>query len=284
MTKRLLYFFGFVLLTGLFSVIILTSVRGLAQDEMTPVPTHPDGPSVTANPDDWQAELDAMATTEADRASRSIFDYPSAYLVSEEAAQNDSVFPTDQIVDMTGAQVFHNWEDFAAANAYSPFEIVLLHHSMTDAVNREWASQAFRDEVMFMGLNVSIPQLGELVSIPCFTEPSQPVPEDLDWINMFGYLIDVENEDYYEAVKQSVLENCENTVDTGESAVMAAGFAVTTIPLMEPDMIEAIPEFLIAYTMRYGKPNRSIHESILPLPVQTMSAPTLEPSELRSGK
>lgn len=213
-----------------------------------------DGPDTTLSPEEQQRQMDALATLDAEIRSRSIFDYPTAYLITEAAAVNDEVFSEAVIVGLTGAQVFYASEDLTAAHSTRPFDIVILHESMKDAVDREWAAQAFRDEVIFMTLNIPIYQLAEIVGNPCFEVPDQPIPDQWDWMNAFGYSIDLEDPQYYELVKETLLTECHSDVDT-QGTMKSGGYRVTTMPLIKPEWIGTIPSILISYTHQYHKPN-----------------------------
>jgi hypothetical protein len=263
-----LWIFSSLVLLSLLSIASLLSFSPVqAQDGGTPTPTpeHPDGPSVTAAPGDLEREAEELATLQADHMSRSVFDYSIAYLIGEDAASNDPVLSEAIIGEMTGAQVFYDYDAFLAVNDQLPFEIVILHPSILDQLDQSWTAEAFRNGVIFMGLDVSIGQLASLFDIPCFWDTEQEIPENLQsvhWMNVLGYEITLEDESQLEGVKQELFTKC--TVE-GEKfgTSVQAGYHVTTMPTIQPEWINTIPDILTSYTAQYGLPNRRLQ---IPLP------------------
>lgn len=201
---------------------------------------------------------DSFATLDADLRSRDIADYPTAYLVSQEAAVNDKSFSEPKIVGLTSAQVFYTWDDFAASNAAQPFEILIVHDSMAEAVDREWAHQAFRDEIMIMGFNISLGRLAEMVGITCFKDKPLPdsIPPEWDWMYMIGYAVRVADPKDYDAHKQALIEDCKHN----NNGTNSTSYRTYSYPIIEPEFVDTLPNLLTAQTHTYGKPNRSLNE------------------------
>ncbi len=220
------------------------------------------GPSATLAPEEEERIQRGISDLEADLTSRSVLHYRIAYLIAADEAVRNEVFSEDVIVKLTGANVFHEYEEFAAVHSATPFEIVLLHTSMYDNIDREWGGSAFQNNVIFMGLDVSIGQLAELFGNNCFTDVEQTWPEEWHWVNVLGYQIDVENPDDYEAVKKELLTNC-GVGDDVSDQTFQVNYHVETLPLVKSEWIDTIPSMLTAWTYRYGLPNRT---ELIPLP------------------
>lgn len=249
-----------LLLTFVFVLMIAVQAASPATIAQTPTfyPTY--NATEQAQIDaEWQRIYDGSLTLDADLRSRNIVDYPTAYLVSEDAAANDKTFSEAKITALTSAQVFYNWDDFAASHTAQSFEILLVHESMADAVDREWAYQAFRDEVMIMGFNISLGRLAKMVGITCFKDKPLPdsIPPEWNWLYMIGYGVRVADPENYETYKQALIEDCEQHGNDGRNHTY---YKTISYPLVEPEHVDTLPNILTAHTYTYGKPNRSLNK------------------------
>lgn len=157
----LLFVLGFI-----FSTLILSA--------QTIPPPHPDGPDTHLSTEEYQAMMAPGMTQEAIIRGRDLRDYKIAYLV-DEASREGAIFSEQDIVQYTYAQVFYNWEEFEAVNKESPFEIVILHKSSLDFIDPDWAAAAYRNDIIFFGLNVLMPDFGELFNAPCMLKGDERV-------------------------------------------------------------------------------------------------------------
>lgn len=226
------------------------SLPGSESSEATP---DPNGPIVPASPEDEKRWADEQATLDADLTSRAMSDYAIAYLISADAAINDPTFSEQVIVDLTEAEVFYTWEAFAEVNEVQTFDIVLLDDSMFAAVDRDWAAHAYRNDVIFMGFGVTLPQFGELFDVPCLSKGARPVPDQWEYITVPGYVRNVKDAEYRDEVNKAIFEDCDQEYIINDTIV--GGFNVQVMPLIKAEWIGTIPAVLAAQTYEYGKPN-----------------------------
>lgn len=227
------------------------------------VTEHPDGPSVTFSPEEEAAILSGMMTLDADLTSRSIFDYTIAYWIAEgeTEAETDPLFSTEAVAAETGAQVFSDFEAFMEADAETPFEIIIVHPSfyeqMDTLVDKEWAVDAFRKGVLFVGLTVTIPQLGEIVQSECIPDFTyRELPEGWRIITVLGYHIQANDPAVYDTLKQRLLDDCETQILDGVTQTEAQ-FLTDHKVTMTAAGAKELPRLLIANTYYAGLPNRS---------------------------
>lgn len=208
-----------VLLGLIFSTLILSA-------QPTP-PPHPDGPDTSMSTEEYEAMIAPGLTQQAIIMGRDLRDYAIAYLVSEDSI-DDPIFPAENIAKHTTAQIFHDWETFAEAGSKIPFEIVIVHQTGLDFIDRDWAAQAFRDDVVFIGLNVYMADYGELLNSECLKgkvdDDEQRKSISKNWIITLGLSMRDRNAPERDTLVENLLQYC------GDGSQNVT-FAVTQTPI-----------------------------------------------------
>ncbi len=153
--------------------LMLAMAAGLgaqAENTPTPYPTRfvtpgPDGYPATISPHSRQPMVQPpLPTVDIRRAS--IFDFRVAYLIDEELPETD-LLSVSNVSRLTGAVAFDDWDEFLKQFEEIPFQIILVHDSMVDAVNLMWMHNAYRSSMMIVGINTGFQRYVDMVGDWC---------------------------------------------------------------------------------------------------------------------
>lgn len=266
MTRKRLLASLTAILTIVATSVMLLSIPLYAQQ--LPLPTgegtlvatieHPDGPSITDIP---QKVLDAQATNDADLYSRVIFDYRIAYLIAENNDQSDSTFSSANMTHYTGSQTFYSWAEFIEQNTEEPFSVVVVHSSSYDSLDPQWFYEAYRSNVIIIGLNLTYDQMVVLTGDECLDNPNPGYKFKGDFFNHLVYHIHLQDESYREIINQAELHDCNSDYSTGGTRA-SVSHGTSQIPSLpnHPLTPEYLAYYLIAETKNYAIPNPRIIE------------------------
>ncbi len=137
----------------------------------TPYPTRfvtpgPDGYPATISPLIMQQQKPPPPLATVDIRRASIFDFRIAYLINADLPESD-VLSASNVSRLTGAVAFDHWDDFQSMFEESPFQILLVHDSMVDAVSLMWMHSAYRSSVMIVGINTGFQRYADMVGDGC---------------------------------------------------------------------------------------------------------------------
>jgi len=196
------------LMVGLFAL----SSAAIAQEPAGYVPNGEYDPEADAR------EAAYYAALEAQLAATSIFDFSIAYLVKQEAVLSDSVVSEVFLTTTIGAQPFHSWDEFVAQNDQLPFQIILIHDSFYDQVDTAFTQNAYRNQVIIIGIGMPFEHLVEIAGDKCQSNPNPHLAKDADErILYFTYSLILEDAAYRDSVNEAVIDECKNNFDTGET-------------------------------------------------------------------
>ena len=242
----------------------------------------PDGPPVTMPPEEATAmfeEANEWAIIRATEiAKTSIFDFRVAYLIAEDMHARDTVetdylVQPDSIAAYTGALTFHNWDDFIAAVEQAPFQVILVHGSMADAVDTSWLGEAYRNQAVVGGISMDPNRIAEMVGDHCRSkQPALLEYFDNLWM-ILTFDIELENPEYRELAIQSLLNDCtEESLEGLGRVIWEQGYIRN--PVMDDSNLDFLQDSMHHLLLDYGvtKPIE-----ILPLPAvePTSEIPTL---------
>jgi len=233
------------LMVGLFAL----SSAAIAQEPAGDVPNGEYDPEADAR------EAAYYAALEAKLAATSIFDYSIAYLVKQEAVLSDSVVSEVFLTTTIGAQPFHSWDEFVAQNDQLPFQLILIHDSFYDQVDTAFTQNAYRNQVIIIGIGMPFEHVVEVTGDRCQMNPNPQLKQEeaKDWVMYFTYSLVLEDSRYREVVNEAAVEKCRGNFDTGESFVDLR-HGITHFPI--PDPVRS-PSYLQSYLVfisidRYG--------------------------------
>lgn len=234
------------------AAVVCIQALALAQDPIpTPAPgavLHPPTiePSVLAtaqaNEQAWQTEFE----------SRSPFDFYIAYLIAPDAVLGSELMSEQSFIDAFGAQVFHSWDAFAAQNALTPFQIVMIHGSAYEFLDLDWTRWAYRNNILLVGVGVRFEQLVEITDDRCEKMPNPFYMKDQFsvWILIFTYTVALDDESYRDHVDHTQLVACNDDYEVGNSYVQVTK-GTTNFPLRRPDFLELFVGNIVGATMDY---------------------------------
>lgn len=258
MTRRM-FLAGFFVITLLtttfiaFNMFVLAPSLNAQESQPLPLPTSAD----TAIPEVLQAEVTAQAyhaAAEADRATRTIFEYRMAYVVNQEAVSQNDLLAVDQVAALSGAHIVSSWDNFVELNSAQPFDIVLLHSSMLDQVDRTWFQSAYRNGVIFAGINLNHAQMAQLTGDQCMGNTQMAFEED--FFTVFLYTVKAPSQDIREIVNKAELEDCSG--DYGRLAgtnEIRVERGTTQYWIRNSEELNYLFDVLVDTTLAYGKPN-----------------------------
>lgn len=197
----------------------------------------------------------------ANFASRTIFDFRLAYLITEDASIQGTVVSSENMREYLGAITIHSWDEFMELNNQQPFNMILIHASMVEIVDTAWMSTAYRNEIFIVGIDVRREQLGEIVGDKCHGGNGK---ETLDFVDhnylYFAYDVILENEEYRDAVHKISLEDCtEDYQGIGKARIM---HGTNEIPIATEEELSLIANSLVAFTVNF----HIAKSGVLPLP------------------
>lgn len=146
-------------------MLCLTALSTLAQEDQPPaIPSEEDSAIMD--------ELGEQAVAEWEREflRRSVYDFRIAYLVAPDALPDDHIVSGRMVTELTGAQVFGDWETFAAENEAEPFQILLIHDSMYEQIDVTVTQAVYRNRVIIFGMGMPIEHLVEITGNRCREE------------------------------------------------------------------------------------------------------------------
>ncbi len=217
-------------------------------------PEFPEGRPVEQSPEMLQADLDMVATAHADFESRSIFDYRIAYLIEADTDAGNEVVTAENVAETIGAVAIHTWEDFLTLNDEQPFQIILVHVSMLEAVDLEWIHHAYRHNVLIVGINVTNEQMQMLTGDFCLREmnPHRKVSDFTGSFRAYIYSVSAFDIRLYEAIHQAELIDCNNYDARGtETSVLHGQYQ---FELEQQSHLEQLIGVLTMSTMSYDFP------------------------------
>lgn len=130
------------------SAIVYDLSSAEAQSDPLPLPTDAQDP-----------EAQEIATVNADLATRSIYNYRISYLIAKNTVISNSLIKPESLNQSNGAIAFDNWDDFIADDATQPFQVVIIHESAADLVDRVWLNEAYSRGVIIAGINLTKEQM-----------------------------------------------------------------------------------------------------------------------------
>lgn len=199
------YLFTLIIMLGLLTMFAtsMTFVLSQAPGENLPTVIGPTEIPATATA---MAEQAAADTREI--KSRDWTQFRVAYLV-DTSLQLDEIVSAATIQEKTGALVFDNAEDFTKSAAEQPFQIVLIHGSMKDKVDREWINRAYREATaIIVGIDLYRKDLLEIIGNYC----TKPKGDLLDYVPhtwaVYTFMTLGGAEHYKEGIYKALLETC----------------------------------------------------------------------------
>lgn len=217
-------------------------------------PEFPEGRPVEESEEMRQANLEMVATAHADFESRSIFDYRIAYLIAADTDPGNEVITAENMAETVGAEAVHTWEDFVTLNDEQPFQIILAHVSMLEAIDLEWMHHAYRQNVLVAGISVSREQMQALTGDFCLKEmnPHRKVSDFTGFLRVYIYSVYAVDESLYEAIHQAELIDCTGYDARGTTTGVIHG--QTESELEEQWQMDQFAKLLISNTMNYDLP------------------------------
>jgi hypothetical protein len=227
-------------------VFLISASPSMAQE--TP-PEHPDGPAVTVPP-----EIQATSAAESQARyeeflSRSILNFRVAYLISEDEENPESLLSSNSIYNATGAVIVNSWEEFLQLNEEQPFQIILLHTSMFDAIDLEWTKNAYRNNVLLVGMNIDLPQMVEITGEVCMGKRHETNFVDQEFYVYLTYVASAEIPEELELLHRATLETCTKVNKLRGTGGVQHGAGASFVE--QPSDIEGLVNSLVVETMNY---------------------------------
>jgi hypothetical protein len=219
--------------------------------EATPI-VGSEGPAVVPSDAELE-EFDAdRAARAADRASRSVFDFSIAYLISDDEASTNELLSSDSITTLLGAKIISNWDAFLESYEQTPFQVILVHVSMLDQIDATWFQNAVRyQNIVILGVNVSFDQLKQLIGDNCTHDPNPEVDFE-NFVTLIAHSVRAEDENDREVINSALLDKCTD-VEIDVDANWTNG--TVDLPIMSSEGLTVLESLIIAETMNYGIPN-----------------------------
>jgi hypothetical protein len=262
LNKNALPFYMVLLVFALLSLLWFSSESLIiAQSDPLPLPDsteeapeYPDGPPVEQSEEMSQEDMNAIATAQAEFESRSISDYRTAYLIEADTAAGNEFITEENVMETIGAEGINTWEDFLILNEEHPFQIILVHVSMLDAVDLEWLHDAYRNNVIIVGINFTQEQMQILTGDACLKDmnPDRVVGDFTGSFLTFVYTVSAVDESLYETIHQAELIDCTDYDARGAKTSVVHG--QYQFELEQQSHLEQLVGVLTMSTMNYDLP------------------------------
>jgi hypothetical protein len=248
-------------------LLLLTSALPVVAQDDPGNTDEPDGPAVTLEPEDAaQSEAESRARVDAfmqEYARRSIFDFRVAYLIAS-SENSPSLVSAEGIQEITGAAIIDDWNEFVLQNEETPFNIVMLHGSMADAVDTTVIRDLYRSNVIIVGLNIDIPTLTNVIGDDCMAKQNRDATEiDGDSFVFFSYSVEIvspvefsgQYDDLTTNLHEVTLETCEDlTQDIYGNTALKIRHGATASFIETALDLQGLVETLVAETIHYRIP------------------------------
>lgn len=195
-----------LLIVGLAVINVTGQLIPMPANPVTEVPMIPI--EITLAPDDprlsqMQARAEAMAQMD-------VSDYQVVYFTR---AANPMA------IEASSAEVIDSWEGFLASANLTPPDAVIFDQTVLADIDPTWTQAAYRAGTVMIGINLSYPQMGELMGDQCmsrhgFDPLQQKTPEGDYFIAFYYSLIPVQEADR-EGITHYLLNLCLDPVDMG---------------------------------------------------------------------
>lgn len=154
------------------------------------------------------------ATHDAQYRDRTPGDFHIAYLIAEGAAAPESLISEQTFARFFGAQPIHSWDAFAAQNAQQPYQIILIHDSLYEQIDKTWTQWAYRNRVLLIGISMPFEHLVEITGDRCQENVNRRMFEEYEHLYLiFAYNVELEDESYHERIDEQYLELCTQNPD-----------------------------------------------------------------------
>lgn len=207
------YLFTLMIMLGLL-IMFATSMTFVFSQE----PGDPTVPAPTEIPATATAMAEQAAADTREIKSRDWRNFRVAYLVDTNI-ELEEIVSAETIQRLTGAVVLDSAEAFAEANAESPFQIVLIHGSMKDKVDREWANRAYREAAaIIVGIDLYRKDLLDIIGNYCTKTKGDLLDHVPHAWAVYMFEVVGGAEEYKEGIYQAKLETCSKPrVDPSQS-------------------------------------------------------------------
>lgn len=214
-----------------------------------------EGPLAPNVPEDV---LERQEAARLEFEQRSIFNYRVGYLITHEARRQINTLTPGRVATQAGAIPVGDWERFVALHDQKPFDIVMLHASMYDEVDLDWFYEAYRSNIIIIGLNMPHEQMSILTGDLCIENPN-PLPMDDargDFIVAYTLAIETDNESDRPAIIHSKTQTCDDDYAASGYANVLHGSVQTYLTGSTADDVTWLVDFMVAEIMNYNETQR----------------------------
>jgi len=152
------------------------------------------------------------------------------YLIAENAVAQDSLIAPTRIEATLRAQIANTWEELVAINQSTPADAIIIHNSALPFVDRSWISSAYWRGVVIGGINITGPQMADLVGNSCIARDGFAADASIPFFVIVSTYIQGSSQDDINKVLDAYNRSCgEQTTDEVGAFVSFSGSRTTDI-------------------------------------------------------